>query len=145
MSVSVSVRMSVDNNSGQVKQLFSVPSKQQLQLLERMDSAIINVSTNVQTVDLANVSGVAGYAYFRNVSRAVAEIDGTAVTNGASLVLGAMSGTNLIPFAALLSGEPAVAPLSGTVQLGVRLQTANTVEENQTVWQQRLHYAVNGR
>jgi hypothetical protein len=136
--------MSVENNSGQVKQLFSVLSQESAQGVARLDSAIIEVSTNVQTVDLANVSGTAGYAYFRNVSVSLASINGTLVTNNASIVLGPMDGTNLISFAQLLSGEPAVAPLSKTVQLGVKLQTLSAVETN-SLWNHRLHYAINGR
>ena len=144
MAVTVSLRMTVDNNENQVRQLFSVPSEQSFQDFEKLDSAIIDVSTTLQTVTLSNVGTNAGYSYFRNVSVRLAEINGTAQTNYSSIVIGPMSGTNLIDFVALKAGEPAVLPLKTTVQLGVKLQTASTVE-TQSIWSNRLHFAVNGR
>lgn len=144
MAVTVSLRMTVDNNQNQVRQLFSVPSQQSFQSFEKLDSAIIDVSTTLQTLTLANVGTNAGYSYFRNVGIRLAEINGTVETNNSSIVVGPMSGTNMIDFVALKVGEPAVLPLRGTVQLGVRLQTASTVE-TQSFWRNRLHFAVNGR
>lgn len=144
MTVTVGVRLSVDNNESQVRQLFSVSSLQSPQNIQRLDSAIMNVSTNVQTVPLTNVSGNAGYAYFRNVSIDTIE-DGTAFTNNAAVIaLGAWDGTSLNPFVALKAGEPAVLPLSKTVQLAIQLQTVFLAETSE-FFNHRLHYAVNGR
>jgi hypothetical protein len=141
MSVSVSVRMSVDNNFGQVKQVFSVPSQSSVQQIQRMDGAIINVSTNVQTLTLSNVSGEAGYAYLRNVS--VPQIDN--VTNNSYIVVGAMSGTNLSEFAEFRPGEPGVVPLARTVTLGVKLDTSLNGTNAIFLDLARLHYAINSR
>ena len=144
MAVTVSLRMTVDNNDNQVRQLFSVASEQSFQDFEKLDSAIIDVSTTLQTLALSNVGTNAGYSYFRNVGIRLANINGTDQTNYSSIVIGPMSGTNLIDFVALNAGEPAVLPLQTTVQLGVKLQTASTVE-TQSIWRNRLHFAVNGR
>lgn len=143
MSVSVSVRMSVDNNSGQVKQVFSVPSQAVSQSIQKMDGAIIDVSTNVQTLTLSNVSGTAGYAYFRNVSLTQTENLGSAITNNDYIVIGSMSGTNLNNFLELRAGEPAVVPLARAVTLGVKLDT--NPNGTNSFFNSRLHYAVNGR
>jgi hypothetical protein len=74
-------------------------------------SGVIEVSTNVQTVSLGEVS-TAGYAAFRNLS--------TATAGTAYIALGAYVGTNLHEFVHLRRGQPGLLPLAGSVTIGAK-------------------------
>ena len=74
-------------------------------------SGVIEVSTNVQTVSLGEVS-TAGYAAFRNLS--------TATAGTAYIALGAYVGTNLHEFVHLRRGQPGLLPLAGNVTIGAK-------------------------
>jgi hypothetical protein len=110
MANEISVNLSLSVRNGLYEDSMSAAGRfDQTTLLAA--GAVIDVSTNVETVSLGEVS-TAGYAAFRNLS--------TATAGTAYVALGAYDGTSLHEFVHLRRGQPGLVPLAKSVTVGAR-------------------------
>lgn len=107
--VNVSLTLRVQN--GNHDESFQAAGARFDQTIQGSAGGIVNIGTATETLSLGDVT-TAGYAAFRNLS--------TATSGTAYIAIGAMSGTNLMEFAALRRGQPAVAPLVSNVVVGAK-------------------------